>query len=320
MEVVEKIDMNRTITESVELVQTVLSKNVNNSQLDLIFVLASLVNKHDTEFSKYVISFKTLAEIYNPSNPRTSTTRKYIRESVEDIMNAKFSLRNGSKEKYYHWVGTCEIDWEKEQITIQLSNEIRKFYLLIKERALTYNLKNVLALRTTTQKRLYIWAYNNKGFKNDVNISIEDAKLLFYGDKNIETYQFLRKYIEPAIKHINEKTDLTLSYEKVRKDETNSRLVTSLKFKIKCNYQKKQKKERTPAQQRSDRERNKQLWQICRDLTQENTSLRIDNESLKEKCKSEKKRADEAEYALESYHDEKVMNDYEERKWGELDD
>jgi len=317
IEELSSIDKNKSITESVELMQTVLAQTVNNRQLDLILILASMVQKHDTTFTTYLISFDTLAQLYNPANPRTAITQKYIREAVENIMDAKFSLKNGSREKYFHWVGTCEIDWKKKTVQIALSEEVRKFYLLIKERTLTYNIKNMLALRTTVQKRLYVWAYGKKGFHNDVPISIEDAKLLFYGEKPIRTADFFRKCLDPAIQKVNEKTDLQLSYEKVYKDPDNKKRISSLKFKISCDYEKK-KKECTASQIQYDREKSKKLWQAYNDVQKENDTLRFANEELKKECKQEKTRADKAENALDLYHDKKIMNDYEDRKWGEL--
>lgn len=131
----------------------------------------------------------------------------------------------------------CKIDWDKNVVYLRLSNEVRNFYLELGKQNLTYTLENILALRTLTDARLYQWAYGKKGFKNEVSISIEDAKLLFCGKEELETYDFLTKYLDQSIKRINKKTDLTLSYEKVRKSGVNKNKISSLKFTIECNCQ-----------------------------------------------------------------------------------
>jgi hypothetical protein len=61
----------------------------------------------------------------------------------------------------------------------------------------------------------------------------EDAKLRFYGDASIRTADFTRK-LDSAIKQINKKTNLDVSYQRVNK--RGSRKIAVLRFTIKNKY------------------------------------------------------------------------------------
>ena len=65
-------------------------------------------------------------------------------------------------------------------------------------------------------------------------IKIDDAKELFYGDRNISNKHFIQKHLEPAINKITKLTDLVITYEKVA-DKNDKRKISSLKFTIKKN-------------------------------------------------------------------------------------
>ena len=80
---------------------------------------------------------------------------------------------------------------------------------------------------------MFKWLSCNSNFKNDVSIYIEDAKLRFYGDASIRTADFTRK-LDSAIKQINKKTNLDVSYQRVNK--RGSRKIAVLKFTIKNKY------------------------------------------------------------------------------------
>ena len=294
MEKISKIDRKNTIVEDLRLVDCVFNATLTKKQLDLILWIISMVNKTDKDFKTYEIPLEIIAELYNPANPRREETKKTIRTALKSIINSSFCIMGEETESYYHWVEMCKIDWDKNVVYLRLSNEVRNFYLELGKQNLTYTLENILALRTLTDARLYQWAYGKKGFKNEVSISIEDAKLLFCGKEELETYDFITKYLDQSIKRINEKTDLTLSYEKVRKSGVNKNKISSLKFMIECNY--KVSKPRTKAQVKYDKEKNIALWQERNNLkeelekiNEEKNTLKLENKKLQKVCKEKQK-------------------------------
>lgn len=278
MQKIETINLNGIIAESVELVKIVFSDDFTKRHLDLILSVIS-VAKNDDEKLIFEIPTTVLAKIYNPANPWGKELKKEIHKIASDLMNLKFGIPNKEKDtiKWYHWVKTVEVPknpTDADVVIIELSNAVKRFYVQLHQQGLFYTLKNILKLRTLTEAKIYHWAYAKKGFENAVPISIDDAKYYFVGDTELKTSEFTKKYLEPAIKRINEKTDLWITYEKVCADKRNAKKISSLKFTISCSYEKKKPmKPRTDAQKKSDRERGIALWQHCRELEEENQFL-----------------------------------------------
>lgn len=275
---IETLNINGTIAESVELAKMIFSEDFTKKQLDLILAIIAMAKENDNEL-EYAIPFKEIAKIYNPKNPRSEIVKETVKEAVKGLMKSYFTVRNKEKKytDYYHWIEKARISDNEETVYIKLSDDVKKFYLDLHKQSLFYSIKNIINLRSLTEARIYHWAYSKKGFKNNVPISVEDAKILFLG-REMRTAEFIRA-IDTAIARINQKTDLNISYDKVCADKTNNQRITSLNFKIDCTFGK-SIKERTPSQIKYDKKRNKELWKRVWELETENNYLSQRNYTL----------------------------------------
>lgn len=268
---IEKINLNGTIAESIEMVRMLFCDNFTKRHLDMLLAIISMADKNNKDLA-FEVPVQEFAKIYNPSNPWGSQTKSKIHKIVEDMMDLKFGIHNKNLHKtfWYHWVKSVgEPDDINETITIVLSDDVKKFFIQLHDKYFIYTLKNILALRTLTEACIYHWAYAKKGFNNDIPISIDDAKLYFCGRTDISNAEFIRTHLKPALKRINEKTDLHIEYEKVCADKTDRRIITSLKFKIECNYEKKPAKKRSESQVKYDKERGKAMYKELQETKEE---------------------------------------------------
>lgn len=69
------IDESYKIAESTIMIREAFNYVATKRQLDLIYAIISLINKDDDIFKTYEISFKEIAKIYNPQNPRTKEVK-----------------------------------------------------------------------------------------------------------------------------------------------------------------------------------------------------------------------------------------------------
>lgn len=273
----EMITPENQIADSTKLIREMFDFTVTKRQFDLIYAIISLVKPTDNEFKEYVISYHEVAKIINPKNPYTKVVEKDIEKAINEIMKSCFRIQTDKKKYYYHWVERAEEDQESKTVSFQLNKEVQQFYIQLNKGEYTvYLLKDLLALSTMFQANLFRWLCCNSGFSNGVEIDIEKAKLCFYG-KEIETKTFIRR-IESALKNINEKTNISATYEKIKLGKK----ITSLKFNIKNNYVKEKKESRSRTRTKGDIERSKEMWQICLD-TQEKCSI------LEKKCEKTEK-------------------------------
>ena len=178
MQEIKEINLGGRIAESTRLVKTIFSEELTKKQLDLIMCIISLVRKEDNHFYTYVLPLKEVKQIICQSNPRTAEVKETLKKAVKGLKKACFTIQDEDSDTYYSWIEMARLDWKKETLTIRLSEDVAQFYLQLQDHLLVYQLENILKLSTLTQTRIYQWAYSKKGFKNDVSISVEDAKKL----------------------------------------------------------------------------------------------------------------------------------------------
>ena len=284
---VNKIKMDGIVIDSLELVRMIFDEKFTKHHLNLILTLLSLYNENKGAMV-YKIPIKELYKIYSPKNPRVKNIKEDTCKTAKELMQLYFIVPNKTKGtlKYHHWVDTVEIPAnpsDSDYMEITLHKDVEQFFGQLHKLKLVYQLKYILELSTLTEAKLYRWAYAKKGFHNAVPISIDDAKMLFCGKTDINTSDFIRYNLASAIKHINEKTDLNIEFEKVCSDKQYKHKVTSLKFKIDCSYEKKPVKKRSESQIKHDKERGKQMWQEMKKLKEENEFLSKRNHELESK-------------------------------------
>lgn len=281
MKKITEFDQNAIIVENPQLATSIYADTLTKSQLDIIMCVVSLINKNDDNFHTYEIPTSEVLKILRPGNPRTDEAKKKLQDTIIGLKKASFVIDNEEEMVTFGWIDFARLNKKNNTLTIRLSDEVKELYLNLKGSGLIYRLENILVLSTTLQAKLYEWAYSKKNFGNEIPISIDDIKTIL-GKQDIRTADFLSKYLDPAMKKINDKTDLQLSYKKVKSDKENKRKITSLKFKIECNYKKKEKNQRTPSQLKSDKEKRIQTWQENQALSQKCELLESIIEAQKE--------------------------------------
>lgn len=258
--ILHSIDDTYKIVESTEMIREAFNYVATKRQLDLIYAIISLIKKEDTAFTEYKISFSDIARIYNPKNPNTKEIKKCVNEATNKIMDSHFQITDSSGIiNKYHWIEKCRIDNENKVIYFKLSEDVRNFYLGLKENSYTiYLLKDLLALSTLFQANLFRWLTCHSGFNNSIQIKIEDAMLHFYGSV-INGNEFVRK-LDSALKVIKDKTCVSATYEKIKGAHGK---IVELKFNITNNYHFMYdipQKQKTQNEMIASSKRKKEMW------------------------------------------------------------
>lgn len=267
----EKVEILDTakIAENTEMIREAFNYVTTKRQLDLIYAIISLVHVNDNQFTEYIIPYREIAKLYNPANPDSNEIKKYVEEATNKIMDSHFSIRKNERIYKYHWVDMCYIDDKEKVISFKLKDEVRNMYLNLKENTHTvYLLNDLLSLSTLFQANLFRWLSCNSNFSNDIPITINNAKQMFYGGE-IETSSFIRK-LDSAINAINKKTKLTVSYKKIRNSQHQ---ISTLSFNIKNNYNSAKAETKTIKGTKKQSAQSK-----IKELYTENKILRYENE------------------------------------------
>ena len=233
MEELTTLNPNAKLRESTKLLREMVATQTNKMQLDIILSVIALAPDDAAEFYEYKIPLAEFCRIVNPANPWKKEIKEDVEKAVGKIVFSGFWIRSETKARAYHFVEMAEIDYKEQYVKLKISNEVAKFYLTIKDNQTIYALQDMLAMHTIFQANVFSWCMANSGFENEIKISIEDAKLAFNGEKPIETKRFMEK-LNDAVRRINEKTPLEISY---KREETGKK-ITALNFTIKNNYRK----------------------------------------------------------------------------------
>lgn len=152
---------------------------------------------------------------------------KYIKEALDKLAANSFWIRNNGKQLRFQWITTPEINENSGKIEIEIPRKIIPYLYDLKEKFTSYELYQILALKSSYSIRLYELLASYE-FTKKHTFEIDEIKNLLqcpYKD-----YKDFRRYaLEPAIKEINEYTNLEATWEA----KTRGRKVVAIEFRMK---------------------------------------------------------------------------------------
>jgi plasmid replication initiation protein len=198
--------------------------DVTACQLDILFMLLSMLEKNDDVNKEYVISATDIEEL-----TKKKWNYQQLRKSTEDFGSRMFEIENEkslkqlwlwSKVEYYHNTGS---------FGVVINPHARQYFFELKNNFTSLQLKSVLNCSSKYAKRLYSIAcqYRNMKF-NPMPLDDFKKMLGLIDKKGNDTYENatnLKKYVlDVAKKQINENTDVHFDYKltKVRSRSYNT--------------------------------------------------------------------------------------------------
>lgn len=193
------------------------------------YVVAQLDHTKNTEDAK--ISFRR-ADFCRAVGIRSSSggNNKALQDALEKLYASSIVIQSGGRERKYHLLymvdsALTETAAEKEQIKIGIHKDILPLLTNLKKNFTKYRLENVLGLKSKHAFRLYEFLKSLHGGSHTA--SIERLKKICPRE-NITVSEYICQTIAPAIKEINEKTDLFVEWEKKK----NGRYVVAIVFNV----------------------------------------------------------------------------------------
>ena len=193
----------------------------------ILLILTSTIQPSDETFTRQSFRAVELARLLNITpqamyQELPKLTRKLLKCYIEveyDGVLIQANLISGAR--YERGCG---------RVTLSLSEDLKPFYLHLKNKFTTYELKYILRLNSKYSIRFYEFfqCYESQG---GFVTSIEELlTLMVLKQKSYQRYaDFNRKVLKPAIAEINELTDLSVTYQEIKE----GRKVVRLLFKVK---------------------------------------------------------------------------------------
>ncbi len=198
--------------------------DVSACQLDILFMLLSMLEKNDDPNKEYIISALDIEFL-----TQKKWNYKQLRESTQDFGSRMFEIETEtslkqlwlwSKVEYYHNTGT---------FGVKINPDARQYFFELKDNFTSLQLKSVLNCNSKYAKRLYGIACQFRNMKFNP-MPLDDFKKMLglidrKGNDTYENASNLKKYVlDIAKKQINENTDVRFDYKltKVRSRSFNT--------------------------------------------------------------------------------------------------
>lgn len=199
--------------------------NLTLTQQKLIAYVISLIKPTDTELKKYEINVSDFCEL-------CGIDRNYFysefKDIIDDIDNKAFWIDTEEKTFKFRWFLKAEYIRNKGKVLLLLDDDIKAYLLGLKERYTAYELYNILAMKSKYSVSVYE-LYKSYAYKTEQTFDIDELKYLLSAEHYTNFKDFRTRVLEVAIKDINLYTDLSVSYDVIKR----GRKVVKVKFNIK---------------------------------------------------------------------------------------
>jgi regulator of replication initiation timing len=204
--------MKQLIVKSNRLIEAKYKLTINEQRI-LLYVLSELVKKDDREFGVYKFNAYDLRQHFG----RGMENFDRIVDTIYRLRNRKILIKDGVEEINADWVSVSIIDRETRDITIEFPQLMKKYLLQLKESFTSYQLENVVYLKSSYSVRLYELLKQYLGIKKRT-FYIEELKeiLCIPNDQYVQYSHFRDKILEVCKKQINQNSDIHYDYEAIK--------------------------------------------------------------------------------------------------------
>jgi len=222
---------NLSVTKSNSLVDASYRLNVQAQKL----VLACLgkVDPRSEIPKEMTLTAQEYSDLMGITN-----ARRDVYKAADSLFDAVIILKDENEEVKIRWIqkGVKKLKGDGA-VVITWTDEVLKYISQLQSRFTTYKLRNIASLQSSHSIRLYelLQRFNDKNYRV---ITIDDFRsALGLGDKYPEFKILNRAVIKPSIDELNQRSDLVIEYDTIKKGRT----VTALAFTFKQNKQMKLK-------------------------------------------------------------------------------
>ena len=196
--------------------------------LDEMRLLALTIGTMNPKSDQQVFEF-SVSEFVNQF-PEVNADRAYIqiKSAIERISERWVKTEDEKHVTKFRWVSSQTYFKKEGRFKIALTNEIMPYLTQLKGQFTQYQLNHISGFSSVHAIRLYelFTQYKRLG---DRYISVEDLKKWLQLEDKYDRYNNLnQRVLTPALSEINEKSDLFVEYEPIKK----GRKVTGIEFSI----------------------------------------------------------------------------------------
>lgn len=192
-------------------------------EIKIILSVIAQINKNDTDFKEYILKVSDIENLIG------SEQNNYLKLVIKRLMSKVLEINTENGWTLYNWFSKAEYIKNMGLIKINIHPDLKPYLLNLQERFVKYNLAYALAMDSSYAIRIYelLKEYEKLSYRI---VDIEYLHNLLKVPQSLKKRypDFKRKVLNVAKKEINQKTDLLINLEEIKK----GRKVIQIKFTI----------------------------------------------------------------------------------------
>ena len=233
------MDNNSLVVKENSLIHASYSLTLVEQRLLLlaIIVVREHTHKNELDYIAFNKPVRVYAEDYIKQFNIKSTSTAY--EGLKDACKALFARQFSYQEKRKKGVANVTSRWVSDiayidneaVVEVTFARSVIPLITELEKNLTSYEIKQVSGLTSGYAIRLYelLVAWKNKGISPKVELGLFRARMGLTPDQYTRMDNFKRIVLDPAVKQINEQTDISVKYKQFKK----GRKVDSFQFSIK---------------------------------------------------------------------------------------
>ncbi|WP_439292183.1 replication initiation protein [Mannheimia haemolytica] len=196
--------------------------------IDEIRILALTVGTMDPKSNQKIFDFTVADFVREFPEISMDNAYKQIQAAIKRIYERSVRTEDSSRVTEFRWVSSRTYFKKEGRFRIAMTDDVMPYLTQLKGQFTQYQLKNIAYFNSVHSIRIYelITQYRNVGSRE---ITVEDLKKwLQVEDKYPRFNSFNQRVIEPAITEINERSDLFVDVEQLKR----GRSIYALNFTI----------------------------------------------------------------------------------------
>ena len=196
--------------------------------IDEIRILALTIGTMNPKSDQQVFDFTVADFVREFPEISMDNAYKQIQAAIKRIYDRSVRTEDSERVTEFRWVSSRTYFKKEGRFRIAMTNEVMPYLTQLKGQFTQYQLRNIASFNSTHSIRIYelITQYKSIGSRE---ITLEDLKKWLQVEDKYPRFNSLnQRVIEPALKEINEKSDLLVSVEQIKR----GRAIHALKFLI----------------------------------------------------------------------------------------
>lgn len=196
--------------------------------IDEVRILALTIGTMDPRLNQKTFDFTVADFVREFPEISMDNAYKQIQAAIKRIYERSVRAEDGSRVTEFRWVSSRTYFKKEGRFRIAMTDEVMPYLTQLKGQFTQYQLKNIAYFNSVHSIRIYelVTQYRSVGYRE---ITVEDLKKWLQVEENYSRWNnFKARVLDPAITEINDKSDLLIDVEQIKR----GRSVYALNFTI----------------------------------------------------------------------------------------